>query len=310
MAAAPAPASPRLIVGLANYGRLFADGEWGRLLDLVAAADAAGVDAVSVVDHVVLGGDLEGYPYGSFPGGVDGPWLEPLTTLAAFAGRTDRVRLLTGILIAPLRPPALLAKTAATLDQLSGGRLELGVGTGWLAKEYEALGLDFGDRGRLLDDCLDACRELWRGGTEFESPRLRFTDVHVSPRPLQEGGVPLWVGGDLHARNLERIVRSADGWIPSPPTRPSEVAAGAARLREAFAAAGRDPATLRVRVSLGPARDDDGRPDPGGTFERLPAILAETGASDVFVAHEAFSRDPAAAPALFADLVAAFRAAT
>jgi len=307
---AAAPAAPRLIVGLANYGRLFPDGEWAGLLDLAAAADQAGVDAVSVVDHVVLGGDLDGYPYGSFPGGVDGPWLEPLTTLAAFAGRTDRVRLLTGILIAPLRPPALLAKTAATLDQLSGGRLELGVGSGWLPKEYEAVGLDFAERGRLLDDSLAACRALWQGGpTSFESPRLRFEDVHCSPRPLQEGGVPIWVGGDLHARNIERIVRHADGWIPSPPTRPADVAAGADQLREAFAAAGRDPAALRVRVSLGPARDEDGRPEVGRSFERLPAVLEQTGASDVFVAHEAFSRDPESAPALFAELVAAFRAA-
>lgn len=316
MAAAPdsagapaAPTGPRLTVGLSNYGDLFPEGGWGGLVELAAAAEEAGIDSISVVDHVVIGGDLSGYPYGAFPGGPEAPWLEPLTVLAACAGRTRRIRLLTGILIAPLRPAPLLAKTAATLDQLSGGRLELGVGTGWLPKEYEATGLDFGERGRLLDDTLAACRALWEDGpASFDSPRLRFDDVHCVPKPLQQGGVPIWVGGELHRRNVERIVRHADGWIPAPPTRPAQVAEGAELLRKAFAAAGRDPAELRVRVSLGPVRDEQRRPQPGRTFERLPEVLAATGATDVFVAHEAFGRDPAAAPALFAELAAAFAA--
>lgn len=297
---------PRLIVGLSNFHDFFPAGGWAGLVELAAAAEAAGIDAVSVVDHVALGGDLGGYPYGAFPGGPDAPWLEPLTTLAAFAGRTSRIGLMTGILIAPLRPPALLAKSAATLDQLSGGRLELGVGTGWLPKEYEAVGLDFADRGRLLDDALAACRALWRGGaTSFDSPRLRFDDVHVSPTPLQPGGVPLWVGGDLHGRNVARIVAHADGWIPAPPTKPADVAAGAALLREAFAEAGRDPAELRVRVSLGRPREGG----PERTFDVLPEVLDQTGATDVFVAHQAFAAGPDGAAELFATLATAFAAA-
>jgi len=301
---------PRLIVVLSNFHDQFPDGGWDGLLDLAAAADAAGIGAVSVVDHVALGGDLDGYPYGAFPGGPEAPWLEPLTTLAAIAGRTERIRLMTGILIAPLRPAALLAKTAATLDQLSGGRLDLGVGTGWLPKEYEAVGLDFGERGRLLDDTLAACNALWRGGpTSFDSPRLRFDDVHCSPRPVQPGGVPFWVGGDLHPRNVERIVRHAAGWIPAPPTKPADVAAGATLLRSAFAEAGRDPAELRVRVSLAPGRDDDGRITASRTFDALPATLAQTGATDVFVAHQAFGSPADAAPELFGELAEAFAGA-
>lgn len=281
---------PRLVIGLSNYHEFAPAGRWDRLLEVAEAADEAGVDAISVVDHVVLGGDLGGYPYGSFPGGPDGPWLEPLTTLAACAGRTRRVRLMTGVLIAPLRPAALLAKTTATLDQLSGGRLELGVGTGWLAKEYEAVGLRFADRGRLLDAALDACRVLWRPGvSDFDSAALSFTAVHCSPAPLQPDGVPLWVGGDLHTRNLARIVRCGAGWIPSPVARVAAVAAGADRLREAFAVAGRDPASVRVRVSVAPRRAGDHGADVGSTFRNLPAILAATGASDVFVAHASFS---------------------
>lgn len=300
---------PRLIVGLSNYHDYLPPGEWHRLLDVAEAADDAGVDALSVVDHVVLGGDLSRYPYGSFPGGVDAPWLEPLTTLAAIAGRTSRVRLLTGILIAPLRPPALLAKTAATLDQLSGGRLELGVGTGWLAKEYEALGLDFRARGRLLDDALAVCTALWRGGAvDHASEHLRFEDVHCAPQPLQPGGVPLWVGGELHARNVERIVRFASGWIPAPPTGRAEAAAGAARLREALRAAGRDPAGFRVRMTLPVTRGADDRPSLARSLEALPALL-EAGATDLFVFGAAFAPRPRDAPALFAELAPAFRAA-
>jgi probable F420-dependent oxidoreductase len=279
---------PRLIVGLSNFHDFLPNGEWHRLLDVAEAADAAGVDGISVVDHVVLGGDLDGYPYGAFPGGLDAPWLEPLTTLAAFVGRTEGARLMTGVLVAPLRPAALLAKTVATLDQLSGGRLELGVGTGWLAEEYGALGLDYADRGRLLDSTLDACRDLWSpGATNFHSDFVHLEAVHSSPPPLQ-AGVPIWVGGDLHPRNVRRIVERADGWIPSPPARPAEIAAGAEKLRTAFEEAGRDPTALRVRVSVVPRRTEDSDADVGSTFRDLAGILEATGATDVFVPHAAF----------------------
>lgn len=300
---------PRLIVGLSNYHDFLPSGGWDGLLDVAQAADAAGVDALSVVDHVVLGGDLSGYPYGSFPGGAEAPWLEPLTTLAAIAGRTRDVRLFTGILIAPLRPPALLAKMAATLDQLSNGRLDLGVGTGWLAKEYEAAGLDFGARGRLLDDALGICQALWSGQpTSWSSPHLSFDDVTCSPTPVQPGGVPFWVGGELHPRNVARIVRFASGWIPSPPTGREQAAAGAATLREALTAAGRDPAGFRVRMSLPVVRDDDRRPDLARSLEAVPQLVA-AGATDVFVPLAAFARDADAARELFAPLVTGFRAA-
>jgi probable F420-dependent oxidoreductase len=293
---------PRLHVALDNFGG-WLGGDWGRLLDLAVVADQAGVDTVVVVDHVVLGGDLSGYPYGPFPTAPDGPWLEPLTCLAAIAGRTTRVRLMTGVLIAPLRPPALLAKTAATLDVISGGRLDLGVGTGWLAKEYEAAGLDFAERGRLLDDLLDACAALWRGGpTDFESPRLRFADVYCEPRPAQEGGVPFWIGGDLHRRNLARLTRRASGWIPSPTARREDIAAGIETLDAALVAAGRDPGEVRVRIGL-PLRPED--PAPLGRLEEVRRL----GATDFFVSLSRACPDPEAAPEFLAGLGAAFRAA-
>jgi probable F420-dependent oxidoreductase len=298
--------APRLHVGLDNYGAYLGD-DWARLLDLAVAADEAGVDTLVLVDHVVLGGDLSGYPYGPFATEPDAPWLEPLTCLAAIAGRTARVRLMTGVLIAPLRPPALLAKTAATLDVLSGGRLDLGVGTGWLAKEYEAAGVDFSRRGRLLDDALDACTALWQGGpTDFESPRLRFEDVYCDPRPHQEGGVPFWIGGELHDRNLARLVRRCSGWIPSPTARRREIAAGIEQLDAALAAAGRDPAEVRVRIGAPVTAADDGAPAIDAA--RL-AAFRDLGASDFYAPLSHLCPDPEDAPEYLAGLASAFGAA-
>jgi probable F420-dependent oxidoreductase len=297
---------PRLHVGLDNYGS-YLGGDWGRLLELGAAADEAGVDTIVVVDHVVLGGDLSGYPYGPFATEPDAPWLEPLTCLAAIAGRTERVRLMTGVLIAPLRPPALLAKTAATLDTISGGRLDLGVGTGWLAKEYEAVGLDFGERGRLLDDALDACAALWEGGpSAFDSPRLRFEDVYLEPRPAQDGGVPFWIGGELHRRNLDRLVRRCGGWIPSPTSGRREIAAGIEKLDAALVEAGRDPGEVRVRIGVPAPKEGDGAVER--SMERLAEVRA-LGASDFYAPLSHLCPDPDRAPEFVAGLAAAFREA-
>ena len=167
---APAPIElPQLSTGLTTFA---ADdpGTWQPLLDRAVAADRAGIDRVVVSDHVVFGEDLEAYGRpelggsagGKQPTGPDGHWLEPLTTLSVIAGMTSRVRLGTNIVIAALRRPVVLAKTAATLDVLSGGRLDLGVGVGWQREEYDAAGLDFETRGDLLDHTLAVCQTLWR----------------------------------------------------------------------------------------------------------------------------------------------------
>jgi alkanesulfonate monooxygenase SsuD/methylene tetrahydromethanopterin reductase-like flavin-dependent oxidoreductase (luciferase family) len=176
-------AGTTLSVGIPNFGG-WADGDWHALLDVARDCDDAGVHRIIVNDHVVMGRNTDAYSWGRFPTAPDGPWLEPLTVLTAMATVTQRVRLATGVLIAPLRSAAVLAKTVATLDVLSGGRVDLGVGTGWQAAEYDAVGLDFRTRGRRLDDTIGACRALWSQlPASFASTTASFDDTFCSPQP-------------------------------------------------------------------------------------------------------------------------------
>jgi probable F420-dependent oxidoreductase len=298
-----------LSIGLPNFGAFFAPTEWHRFVDLARAAEDAGVDRVVVVDHVVMGTHTDAYAWGTFPTPPESPWLEPMTMLAAVASATRRVRLATGILIAPLRPAALLAKQAATLDLLSGGRLDLGVGTGWQREEYDAEGLDFDRRGQLLTDTIAACKALWRDTpAQFDGPTLSFRDIYCEPKPLQPDGVPLWISGTLHPRNLERVVRYGDAWIPIMGESVEGIADGARRIREAWSAAGRDPSRLQVQAPLRVERDDDKRPDIARSVECLPELLA-AGATDVAVNVRAFARTAEEAPAAMAQLVTRFTGA-
>ncbi|MBA2283173.1 MAG: TIGR03619 family F420-dependent LLM class oxidoreductase [Actinomycetota bacterium] len=269
----------RLGLGLPMFGEPPAGG-WRGLLDVARHADAAGIDRLVVVDHVVLGADVDTYPWGRFPTGPDADWLAPLTLLTAIAAATERIRLATGILIAPLRPAPLLAKETATLDVLSGGRLDLGVGTGWHRAELEALGVDHDARGRVLTDTIAACRKLWEDApASFESATVSFHDVWCRPAPVQPR-LPVWFSGTLTRRNLDRIVTLGDGWIPIMGSTVDDVAAGAATLTAAFEAAGRDPSTFTVHAALPVVRDEDGRADPVATMAALPAYEA-AGATDV-----------------------------
>lgn len=137
---------------ISGLSRLFG-GDLAGVLDVARTADDFGIHQLALPDHVVMGSRLDRYPFAErFPYPPEEPWLEPLTTLAAVAGATQRVRLATSILVAPLRPAVLLAKAAATLDVLSAGRLDLGVGAGWQPEEFDAAGAHFAGRGEALDD--------------------------------------------------------------------------------------------------------------------------------------------------------------
>jgi probable F420-dependent oxidoreductase len=230
--------------------------------------------------------------------------------LAAIGAVTSRVRLGTGILIAPMRGAAVLAKTAATIDVLSGGRLDLGVGTGWQKEEYDAAGLDFAQRGQLLSDTLAACKALWNDApAAVDLPTVSFSDTYCRPQPVQPGGVPLWVSGSLVPPVIDRVVRWGDGWIPIMTADVDYLRRGAALFRSAFAEAGRDPDSLQVRGALPLVRDADGKIDVTASLREVPSLL-EAGATDVSVQFQAICRDPADAAAAFADFVGEFRAAS
>ena len=301
-----AAVAPTLTVSLPTFGTP-PPGGWPGLLDLGRTAEDAGVDRLVVTDHVVMGRNTDAYVWGRFPTPPEAPWLEPLTVLTGLAAVTERVRLATGILIAPLRPAALLAKSVATLDELSAGRVDLGVGVGWQREEYEAEGLRFEDRGRLLTDTIAACRALWeRTPADFASPSVSFTDVFLSPKPAQER-LPVWFGGTLNDRMLRRVVELGDGWIPIMGSTVDVIGEGATRLRKAFADAGRDPAGLSVQGALPVVRGEDRRPDLAASVAGGPALV-DAGATDVIVHLGAVCRDLAEAGPVLRTLAERFAA--
>ena len=296
--------APTLTVSLPTFGAP-PGGGWRSLLDLGRTAEDAGVDRLVVTDHVVMGRNTDAYVWGRFPVPPEAPWLEPLAVLTALAAVTERVRLATGILIAPLRPAALLAKSVATLDQLSGGRVDLGVGVGWQREEYEAEGLRFEDRGSLLTDTVAACRALWESTpASFSSASLSFTDIFLSPAPAQDR-LPVWFGGTLNGRMLRRVVELGDGWIPIMGTTVEGIAEGSTRLRKAFADAGRDPAGPSVQAPMPVVRGDDRRVDLAASAAGAPPLV-EAGATDVIVHLGALCRDVADAGPVLRTLVERF----
>jgi probable F420-dependent oxidoreductase len=215
---------------------------------LARLAEAAGFDSIFAVDHVVLPDAYDStYPYaagGRLPGTQFSAMPDPLIWMAFAAAATTRLRLMTGVIILPLRNPLVLAKQVATLDHMSGGRIELGIGVGWLKEEFEALGVPFAARGRRANDYVAAMRALWRDESASHAGEfVRFESVSCSPRPVARA-VPIIVGGHSEAA-ARRAGRLGDGFFPSigaqVDTMPLlEVA------RRAAEAAGRDPAAIEM----------------------------------------------------------------
>jgi len=297
---------PGVSVTISGLSRLFGD-DLGAVVDVAREADAAGVHQLVLPDHLAIGARTDRYPFGTFPYPPEEPWLEPLTTLAAVAGATERVRLGTGVLIAPLRPALLLAKTAATLDVLSRGRLDLGVGTGWQPEEFTDPGQPFVGRTARLEDTVRACRALWTQPppVSFEAPTVTFHDLWCEPRPTQASGIPVWFGGGPTDRTAERIAALGDGWLPVGVRPTDELHDGIERIRAAYRAAGRDPTTLGVRAGVAVVTDDTGRPDLGRTFASV-TDLAELGVTLISVALGRFLRDRADVAPFLRDVGAAF----
>jgi probable F420-dependent oxidoreductase len=278
--------------------------DWSQTLAAARAADQAGVDRLTVSDHVVYGERLEEYAKpelggqknGKQPTGPDGNWLEPLTMLSFVAAQTSKVRLGTNILLAALRRPVVLAKTLATMDVLSNGRLDIGVGVGWQREEYDAAGLKFEGRGRLLDHTLEVIQTLWREKrASYNAPELKFEAIHQMPKPRQAGGVPIWVSGTINKNTVSRLARFGAGWIPWGPDA-ADLVNSLPRMKDAVAKLGRkDLDTLQVVGNL--PKDQE-----GGIDRAKVRALIDVGVTD-------FRTDfPASADKLPA-MVGAFRAA-
>ena len=210
-----------------------------------------GFESLWVVEHVVMKVDyVSVYPYdpsGRSPFTAQVSQPDPLVLLSYIAAATERIRLATGVLILPQRNPLILAKEAASLDRLSGGRLELGIGVGWVREEAEALGVDFENRGRRADEYIDAIRTLWREPVaSFHGEHVSFQGVVSEPRPLQPGGVPIIVGGHSKAA-ARRAGRYGNGFYPLG-VAPAELARLRAIMIESAEKAGREPSAIELSL--------------------------------------------------------------
>src|SRR4051812_39350637 len=186
----------QISVTISGLSRLFGD-DLAALVDVARVADEAGIHQLVMTDHLAIGPRTDRYPFAPrFPYGPEEPWPEPLSVLAAFAAVTSRIRLGTGVLIGPARPALLVAKTVATLDVLSRGRIDLGIGTGWQREEFTSPGPPSAGRPAGREDVVRACGAL--GGeappVSFTSESVSFTDLWCEPRPMQTR-VPIWFSG-------------------------------------------------------------------------------------------------------------------
>ncbi len=194
------------------------------LVDVAVAVEAAGVDGVMMSDHVVLGASAKarGLPFNSrdyaMPGNQEpgSPWPSPYLVLAAVAARTSRLRLVVGALISPLRHPLVTAKDLATLDQLSGGRLIVLPTVSWHEEEYAAIGVNFRQRGAIMDEQLAVWRRAWSSSPfHFHGQHYSFDDVWLEPRCARPQGPELWFGGSsLHQAVVRRLVKYGSGFNP------------------------------------------------------------------------------------------------
>ena len=205
----------RFGIAFANTGPMV---EPAAAVAFARAAEAAGFESIWTVEHVVVPTEYASpYPYsptGKMPGTVDSPIPDPLIWLTYVAAATSAIRLATGILILPQRNPVVLAKETATLDQLSGGRLLLGIGVGWLKEEFDAIGVPFAERGARTDEAVAALRALWTQDAATHHGRFSdFTDCVLRPHPVQPS-IPIHVGGHTDAA-ARRAGRLGDGFFPA-----------------------------------------------------------------------------------------------
>lgn len=252
------------------YGRLATR---NHILELAALAESSGLASLWVADHVIFPATFASpYPYsatGAFP--IDmtqEPLLEPLATMGVLVGATRRVKIGAAVLVMPYRHPVLLARMLVTLDVLSGGRMMLGAGVGWLAEEFAALGArPFAARGRVTDECIEIVKHICEGGeVTFQGEHYQLDPVVSSPGSVQRPHPPILIGGTSNAA-LQRAARVGDGWV-STGLRPERLRVRVSTLQKLCEAQGRRFADLslchKLFINIGEARTGaDGSRDAG-----------------------------------------------
>ena len=231
------------------------------LSDIAKLGDRLGFFCMVMPDHVLQPNQVQStYPY-SLTGDIleagqsgDGEWPEQITTLAYLAGITDRIKLVTSVMIIPYRNPILTAKMLSTLDMLSKGRLILGAGVGWMEEEFELLNTEpFAERGAVTNEYLRAFVELWTSDNPtFEGKYVNFSDITFLPKPVQKPHPPIWIGGQSKPA-IRRAAQIGNAWhpvgaIPAAPLEPEELAENLALLHDYAEKAGRDPSQIQVSV--------------------------------------------------------------
>jgi probable F420-dependent oxidoreductase len=247
----------------------------GDVAEIARAAEAAGYESLWIPEHPVI-------PVGfktSVPGGGKlpehyGRWVDPFVALTIAATATKRVKLGTGICLLPEREPLITAKTIATLDLYSGGRVILGVGAGWLREETEAMGANFGSRWKRLRETTEAMRVAWtEPEPSYNGELVRFPALRCEPKPLQKPYPPILLGAH-GPKAIERVARTYDGWMPLVQNAEA-FKRDVATLRKLTASNGRNPDALQITAIVDPRED-------GPSVEELRAYK-EAGASRVMV---------------------------
>ena len=270
---------------LPHLGPLAGGDPLTRIRETSQSAEALGFDSVWVADHIITPRTIQSrYPYsptGSFPLDADAPLLEPLTVLSYAAACTTTIRLGTAVLVLPHRNAVVLAKTLATLDVLSAGRVICGVGVGWMKEEFDILNASFHQRGLVSNETIEVMMELWtQENPAFDGQIYKFSEVGCKPRPVQTPHPPIWIGGHSGPA-LRRVVKYGDGW-PAVVFSPAEFLERADALREHAVLAGRDIQEITLCVS------PRGK-EPAAILDDIPRY-EEAGATYLYLAFFNFAR--------------------
>lgn len=227
---------------------------------LAKGLEDIGYDQLDIYDHVVMGYNIEGREKSYYPAGM--PILEALMLLSFAAAVTTRIGLGTDVLVVPQRQPVLLAKQFSTLDTLSGGRARFGIGVGWQASEYEALGERFNNRGKRMDEAIELIRTCWREERiDFDGAYYKPEAMAMEPKPPQGPDLPIWVGGNSEAA-FARVGKYGNGWLASRVEAPDDAKRAMDAIREAAVAAGRDADAIGWQSMIAPpprAGDEKGK---------------------------------------------------